>query len=110
MKPVLSVIINDQISLEYDRSARLPGKQREFVQKMDDDMDEGIVLEERDIDSPDTMQRGQFVAMTLLQGMEADDEALVGACCAYLSSRLPQLREIRADTDEEGFSMSLRFD
>jgi len=110
MKPLLSVVINDTVRLEYDRSARLPGKQRDFIDMMDADMDEGIVLEEQAIDRPDAVQRGHYVAMTLLQGMEADNEALVGACCAYLSSRLPRLREIRAEADSEAFSMQLLFD
>jgi hypothetical protein len=110
MKPLLCVVINDAVKLEYDRSARLPGKQRDFIDKMDADMDEGIELEEQRISHPDAVQRGQYVAMTLLQGMEADNEALVGACCAYLSSRMPGLREIRAEADSEGFSMRLLFD
>lgn len=107
---VLSVVINDTVKLEYDRRARLPGKQRDFIDMMDADMDEGIVLEEQEIASPDSVQRGQYVAMTLLQGMEADNEALVGACCAYLCSRLPGLREIRARAEREEFSMQLLFD
>lgn len=110
MKPVLSIVINDEIKLEYDRTARLPGRQRDFIDKMDVDMDEGIVLEEKAIATPDRLQRGQYVAMTLLQGMEADNEALVGACCAYLSNRLPALKEIRAQADAEAFSMQLLFD
>jgi len=110
MKSVLAIVINDTVKLEYDRRARLPGKQRDFIDMMDADMDEGIVLEEQAIPSPDTVQRGHYVAMTLLQGMEADNEALVGACCAYLSSRLPSLREIRASADREAFSMQLFFD
>ena len=110
MTPILSIVINDEIRLEYDRSARLPGKQRDFIDMMDADMDEGIVLEEEQIVAPNRLQRGQYVAMTLLQGMEADNEALVGACCAYLSNRLPDLREIRAQADTEAFSMQLLFD
>jgi hypothetical protein len=109
-RPLLSVVINDAVKLEYDRSARLPGRQRDFVDKMDADMDEGIELEERTIAHPDVLQRGHYVAMTLLQGMEADNEALVGACCAWLASRLPGLREIRAEADSEAFSMQLFFD
>lgn len=109
-KPVLSVLINDAIKLEYDRSARLPGKQRDFVAMMEADMDEGIVLSDESIPSPDAHQRGQYVAMNLLYGMEIDDEALVGACCAYLSHYLPGLSRIEARDDGERISMQLHYD
>lgn len=110
MKPTLSVRINGEVKLEYDRSARLPGKQRDFVDKMDTDMDEGIVLAGIEISQPDQHQRGQYVAMNLLYGIETSNEALVGACCAYLCHKLPDLKVIEALDDGDRVSMQLVYE
>lgn len=46
MPNMLSVYINGEKVLDYDKSARQPGKIRQHLEGMDVDMDEGIELNE----------------------------------------------------------------
>jgi hypothetical protein len=61
------VYINGTKILDYDINTRQPGKQRQFLDAMDLDMDEGIELNGEMIDSPNQMQRANYVAMSLKQ-------------------------------------------
>lgn len=106
----LLIVINGEVRLEYLRGQRLPGKQRLFLEKMDQDMDAGIVLEGVALDSPDQRQRTQYVAIELLHAMHADNQGLVSATCAWLVSRSPQLKQVIARDDDEQVEMRLLFD
>ena len=57
MSTLLSVYVNGEKVIEYDKSTLHPGKQREYLDGMDLDMDEGIELNDEIITSPDKMQR-----------------------------------------------------
>ena len=57
MNPVLEVFLNGRLMIEYPRNTRLPGKQREFLDIIDIDMDKGIELDGKIIESPDSKQR-----------------------------------------------------
>lgn len=105
----LLVVINGEVRLEYPRGQRLPGKQRLFLEKMDQDMDAGIVLEGVALDSPDQLQRTHYVAMELLHAMHAGREGLVNATCAWLVSRSPELEQIIAGDDGGEVAVRLVF-
>lgn len=105
----LSVYLNDTKVLDYNKNTRLPGKQRQFLDGMDLDMDEGIELNGELIVSPDKMQRANYVAMNLLYGIEKESEGMISATCAYLANRLPELRQIRAIEKGDEISMDLIF-
>ena len=49
--------------LTYDRSQILPVQQKDYLDKMDKEMDKGIVLVEQLIEQPDRQQKTQFVAL-----------------------------------------------
>ena len=51
MNPTLEIILNGDTVIEYQRNIRLPGKQREFLDIMDIDMDDGINLDGEVINS-----------------------------------------------------------
>ncbi|MCW9031144.1 MAG: hypothetical protein OQK58_06605, partial [Gammaproteobacteria bacterium] len=96
--------------LEYEKNQREPGKQRRFLDGMDLDMDEGIELNGEMIDSPDKMQRANYVSMSLLYGIENKNEGMVSATCGYLVNRLPGLKQIRATEDGDEITLDLIFD
>ena len=59
-------------------------------------MDEGIEINGEMISSPDKIQRANYVAMSLLYGIKKNSEGMNSATCGYLSTRLPELKQIRA--------------
>lgn len=110
MNPKLTVYIDNEATIEYDRNKRLPGKQREYLDKMDSDMDGGFKLGDEQIDTPDDKDRAKFVAMTLIHSIEANNEQMIVATCAYLASRQTGLTEVRAHAEGENMMMDLVYD
>ncbi len=100
-----AIVINGEKIIDHDRSKRLTGLQRRFLDQMDQKMDGGIRLGGEQIDDPDPMQRAQFVANTLMTALDDDNEALAAACCSYLARRLPKLQQVRARKTDDGPTM-----
>ncbi len=100
MSEKLVVLVNGEALFEYDRSVSLPQHQQQYLDRMDQQMDSGIMLGNEKIENPDQQQRAQFVAFTLLKAIEADDEASIAAMNAYLATRLPDLKQVKADIDQ----------
>ena len=101
--------MNDVTRLEYDRNIRLPGHQREFLDKMDEDMAGGFELAGELVASPNPIQRAQFVTMQLLMAMQREDEGLIAASCAYLANRYPEMTRVVATEQGEQISFNLLF-
>lgn len=105
----LSIYINGNKIIAYDKNNRLPGKQRQFLDNMDLDMNEGIELNRKMIDSPNQMQRANYVIMSLLYAIENKNEEIISATCAYLINRLPELKQIQATKKGDEISLDLIF-
>ena len=100
MSDSMVVLLNGEALFEYDRNKQLPEKQLEYLDKMDQQMDAGIKLGDETIVNPDQQQRIQFVAFTLLSAIEQDNEGLIAAMNSYLAVRFPDLKQVKADTDQ----------
>ena len=100
MSDSMVVLLNGEALFEYDRNKQLPEKQLEYLDRMDQQMDAGIKLGDEMIVNPNQEQRAQFVAFTLLTAIEQDDEALIAAMNSYLAVRFPELKQVKADTDQ----------
>ncbi|MFO8025332.1 hypothetical protein [Thiohalophilus sp.] len=83
--------------LEFDRNSRLPGRQRDFLKKMDEDMDRGFLFAGEPVSSPDKLQRARYVAMHLLQAFDENNQSMITATCAYLVQRLPDLNTVEVE-------------
>ena len=70
MSESMVVLLNGEALIEYDRTKELPEKQRQYLDRMDRQMDEGIILGNENIESPDQQQRAQFVAFTLVNAIQ----------------------------------------
>ena len=110
MSDKLVILFNGQATVEYDRSKRLPGHQREYLDKMDSDMDAGFELSGEVIDAPDSVQRAKFVAMHLVQALMDEHDGMVAAGCAYLANRLPDLKQVKVVQQGEDLLLDLIFD
>lgn len=105
----MAVVLNGQPVIEYDRSIRLPGHQRAFLDKMDLDMEAGINMNGETMDNPDLSVRAQYIAMHLVQAIQDDNEAMISAMCAYLANRLPDLKKVVAEEQGQNVSIDLVF-
>jgi hypothetical protein len=105
----LVVVLNGQSVIEYDRNVRLPGPQREYLERMDSDMDDGIELNGEYIAEPDPQQRAKFVAMHLIHALIDSKDPMIAATCAYLATRLPALKQVKAVEQGEHISLELVF-
>ncbi len=110
MSSLLAVVLNGTLQLEYHRDKQLPEAQQEFLDRMDIFMDKGIALGGARIDTPDQLQRAQFVASSLIQSLRDDNESQAAASCAYLAIRIPELRQIKATEIDDRRSIDLVFD
>ena len=109
MSEKLFIERNGTTVLEYDRNIRLPGHQRQFLDRMDVDMSTGIKLAGQTIQEPDPIQRAQFVAVQLMSALQRDEEGLIAATCAYLASRYPEMRKVVAREQGDNISLDLVF-
>ena len=100
MSDSMVVLLNGEALFEYDRSKKLPEKQLQYLDRMDQQMDAGIQLGNENIVNPDQQQRAQFVAFTLLSAIENNNEAVIAAMNSYLAIRYPDLKQIKADKDQ----------
>ena len=108
MSDSMVVLVNGEALFEYDRTVALPENQRQYLDRMDKKMDEGIALGDENIVNPDQQQRAQFVAFTLINAIQQDNEGLIAAMNSYLAVRFPDLKQVKADTDES--SKKVMFD
>ncbi|VAW93345.1 hypothetical protein MNBD_GAMMA21-964 [hydrothermal vent metagenome] len=109
MSTKLVIVVNGQSMIEYDRNTRLPGHQRQFLDKMDSDMDIGVTINGKHIDQPDLKVRAQYIAMHLVQSILKEDDAMIAATCAYLATRIPDLKQVQANEQGENISFDLIF-
>ena len=65
-------------------------------------MNSGIQLGEQYLETPNQIQRAQFIALHLVRSLLADNEQHIAASCAYLADRLPELKQVKAVTKPDG--------
>ena len=92
----LSIYVNDQLSLECDRSKVLDEERLAFLERMDSDMGRGLKIHGELIAEPDKKQKATFVAMNLLNALKQEDHARIAVACANLGHRLPHVVEVHA--------------
>ena len=105
----LTVLVNGEPHLDYDRNRLLPEPQRLYLDRMDERMNRGIELGGVKIDCPDALQRAQFVAIQVIEGLQDGNEPVIAASCAYLASRMPDLTQVKAQLVGDGYSVELVF-
>jgi len=106
---LLVIVVNGEVQVEYHRGKPLPQAQHAYLDRMDEQMGAGVRLGGVRVAQPDALQRAQFVATRLLEGLQNGSDPLVAAGCAYLASRLPDLTQVKAHVVDGGFSAELVF-
>jgi len=107
MSSTFVVLIHGESQIEYDRTKQLPAKQLEYLDIMDSKMSQGILLNGSTIAEPDLVQRAQFVSMQLIAAIMDSNDQLIAASCAYLATRLTDLKQLKVD---DNYNFDLVFD
>jgi hypothetical protein len=112
MSDKLTIVLNGQAVVEYDRNKPLPDQQQAYLDKMDAEMDKGLNVGGESIAHPELKQKAQFVALQLFQALEANNDPVIAASCAYLANRLPDLKQVVGNSIEgqAGVACDLVFD
>ena len=110
MSNIMAVLINSIAQLEYDRDKPLTDYQLTYLEKMDEKMDQGIIIDGETIDSPELSQKVQFVVANMLSAMKEDNEGVTSSLCTYLAVRLPELKQIKINEESEGVSIDMVYD
>ena len=110
MSEYLVVVLDGVSQLEYVRATALVPAQQDYLDRLDQKMDAGIELSGLHIQQPDALQRAQFIAVHLVQAVQAGNEAQAAVTCAYLANRIPDLKQVRATTRAGLLSFDLVFD
>lgn len=110
MTEPLVVVLDGVSQLEYRRATPLEPAQREYLERLDQRMDAGIDIDGRRIEQPNPLQRAQFIALQLLAAVQAGNEGVAAATCAYLANRVPDLKQVRATRRGGLLSLDLVFD
>jgi len=112
MKPKLTVVVNGDPILDYDRNnVTIPLRQQEYLLSLDGKMSQGIELEGAFFRDPNPLQRGQFIANQMIQSLLYENDQIASACCAYLAERLPQLQQVVAtENEQQQVAIELVFD
>ena len=98
---VLVILLNGTPMLEYDRGQALSDRQRESLQRMEEKLDQGILLGERFVTRPERQQRVEYMAANLVAALLEGKDVAAAASCAYLAMALPELKQVRA-LEKEG--------
>jgi hypothetical protein len=107
---ILAIVINDQLTLQFDRDKPLPDHHQQYLDRLDAKFDQGIELQGERIADPTIEQRSKFMALSLMEGIMYQEDDKAAASMAWLATRLPELKQVDAKVDEQGTQFELIFD
>ena len=99
------LFVNGMAAFDFDKELTLEESQLSVLDKMDSDMDNGIKINGQSYSHPNIEQRGTFVTMNLIKGLQQENQAIVTASCAYIASRLVDVNQIHITENENGVNV-----
>ncbi len=106
----LAIVVNDQLTLDYDRNKPLDAEQQAYLDKLDQKFDQGIELQGEYLEQPDIQQRARYMALSMMEGIIYQEDAKAAVSVAWLATRLPDLKQVVAIVDKDGTQFELVFD
>ena len=100
MSDKVGFLLDGQEVLTYDRTRALPDKQREYLNILDDQLEEGFILSDQQIDKPNLQQKTQFIALNLVNALTKEDDNTAIIMFTYLVNRMPELKQAKAKIKE----------
>lgn len=106
----LAIVVNDQLTLQFDRTKPLPEHHQHYLNRLDAKFDQGIELQGKQLANPGLEQRAKYMALSLMEGIMYQEDDKAAASMAWLATRLPELKQLVAVVDEQGARFELIFD
>ena len=106
----LVAVINGESQVEFDRDKPLDPRNQDYLEKMDQRLEQGIPHGAGNVFSPTQQQKIQFVANQLIDAIKAGNEQLAAATLSWLATRLPDLQQVSADEKAEDITIQLIYD
>lgn len=106
----LVFVLNDNPELEFDRSAAMSESQLTDLDRLEHKMDAGILLETTRIENPSPGDRATYMANQLVSAYREGKEGISAICMAYLATRQPELKQIKAHIHPDRITIQLLFD
>jgi hypothetical protein len=110
MSSILAVVVNDQLTLKYERDKELPEHQQAYLDKLDAKFEQGIELDGEFVPQPVLEERARYMALSLMEGILYQEDARAAVSLAWLATRLPDLKQVKAHVDQDGTRFDLVFD
>jgi len=107
---VVKLLLGGEEMLRYDKSTPLPDSQREYLNVMDEKMDQGFELIGERIVNPEQQQKSQFVAFNLVHALENNDDQTAIVMFTYLVHRMPDLKQVKVRTESGKIGIEFIFD
>lgn len=93
MSVPLSVVVDGEQVLRFDRDHPLTPEQRASLQAMDRRLEEHVAARGEPL--PDPVARARLVAGTLFHALERGEDRRAAACTGWLATRFPELQQVR---------------
>ncbi len=106
----LAILLNGIAQIEYDRAKPLEQKLADYLDNMDNKMDIGISIGEKQIQTPTPEQKAEFVASNLYHAIKADNEGMASAMTSYLAVRIADLKQVKFNDADGNVSIELVYD
>ncbi len=106
MNSNFSVTLNGRLIYSYSKKS-VPARLRRFLDEMDLDMTNGVVLGDDRVDTPDDFQKLQYIAMQLFHALDNKDLNHAEVMSAYLMSRSNNLSAIIIESDNDIINLKL---
>lgn len=97
---ILNIRIEDQ-NYPIDVPDHIVTEAEDYFQTLDKDMDKGWQMSRSWVDLPDVEQRCQIVSDRILAAFESENKKSMIMLCAYILSKLPQLKTVDISTNGE---------
>lgn len=107
MNRKMTVTLDGDPVLEYDRDKPLPGQQVAYLESMDESMSRGIDLGGERVENPDEDQRLEFVAGFLYHALVTDQDSAIAAMCAYIATHREDVTEVRFEQHGDSVSIEM---
>lgn len=106
----LAILLNGVAQIEYDRAKPLEQKRADYLDNMDQKMDTGISMGEKQITDPAPEQKAEFVASNLYHAIKGDNEAMASAMTSYLAVRIDDLKQVKFNDADGNVTIELVYD
>lgn len=107
---MLVVTLNSEKVLEFHHDRPLSAKQQDDLNKIDEKLNAGFMVDGQTINNPTDIDKATFMANALTNALHHQDEVTTSLSCTYLATRFENLKQIRVIDKSDQPSIRLIFD